>query len=64
MPFEKGHKLGAKRKDAEPLDNKAIAFKGRLGQKEALAQVPDWQSKLRDYVDQLIADADATTDKD
>jgi hypothetical protein len=63
MPFEKGHKLGAKRKDAEPLDVKAIAFKGRLGQKESLAQVPDWQSKMRDYVDQLIAETATDTDK-
>jgi hypothetical protein len=62
MPFKKGNKLGAKRIDAEPLDSKIIGFRGRLGQKEALAQVPDWQSKLRDYVDQLIADA--ATDKD
>jgi hypothetical protein len=62
MPFEKGHKLGAKRIEAEPLDAKVISFRGRLGQKEALTSIPDWQTKLRDYVDQLIAEA--ASDKD
>jgi hypothetical protein len=62
MPFQKGHKLGAKRIETEPLDAKVISFRGRLGQKEALAQVPEWQTKLRDYVDQLIAEANSDTD--
>ena len=28
MPFQKGHKLGAKKKLARALDTQAIAFKG------------------------------------
>ncbi len=56
MPFEKNNKLGAKRIEDEPLDKAVIAFRGRKGQKEALKNVFDWQRRLRDYVEQLIAE--------
>ncbi len=55
MPFRKGHQLGAKKKLARPLDKQAIAFKGYEGQKEKLKAVPDWQERLREFVDQLIS---------
>ncbi|HAG83254.1 MAG TPA: hypothetical protein DCL61_19440 [Cyanobacteria bacterium UBA12227] len=56
MPFQKGHKLGAKKLLKRPLDKEAIAFKGYVGQKEKLKAVPDWQERLREYVDSLISD--------
>jgi hypothetical protein len=52
MTFQKKHKLGFTSEN--PLDASPICFKGRTGQKEALKDVPDWQNKLRDYVDKLI----------
>ncbi|WP_414586291.1 hypothetical protein [Scytonema sp. PCC 10023] len=55
MPFKKGHQLGAKKKLQRPLDKQAIAFKGYEGQKEKLKAVPDWQERLREFVDQLIS---------
>jgi hypothetical protein len=55
MPFRKGHQLGAKKKLQRPLDKQAIAFKGYEGQKEKLKAVPDWQERLREFVDQLIS---------
>lgn len=55
MPFEKGNKLGAKKRLKRPLDKEAIAFKGYKGQKEKLKAVTDWQEKLRGFVDTLIA---------
>jgi hypothetical protein len=58
MPFEKNHKLGAKRLESEPLEKGVIAFRGRQGQKEALKSVLDWQGKLRDFVDLLISSAE------
>ena len=57
MPFQKNHKLGAKQLYEQPLDSQAIAFKGRMGQKEGLKTVANWQERLRDYVDQLIAES-------
>jgi hypothetical protein len=54
MPFQKGNKLAKKLK--RPLDKGTISFRGYEGQKEGLQAIPDWQEKLRDYVDQLIAD--------
>ncbi|BAZ22814.1 hypothetical protein NIES4073_37020 [Kalymmatonema gypsitolerans NIES-4073] len=56
MPFQKGHKLGAKKKLERLLDKDAIAFKGYLGQKEKLKAVPNWQERLRQFVDQLISE--------
>ncbi|BAZ20576.1 hypothetical protein NIES4073_14520 [Kalymmatonema gypsitolerans NIES-4073] len=52
MTFQKKHKLGFT--SSSPLDNEPICFKGRIGQKQALKDIPDWQNKLRDYVDELI----------
>jgi len=56
MPFKKGHKLGAKKQLKRPIDKEVIAFKGYEGQKEKLKAVPDWQERLREFVDQLISD--------
>lgn len=56
MPFQKGHKLGAKKKLDRLLDKEAIAFKGYAGQKEKLKAVPDWQERLRGFVDHLITE--------
>ena len=56
MPFQKNHKLGAKKRLNRPLDNETIGFKGYEGQKEKLKAVPDWQERLREFVDKLIND--------
>jgi hypothetical protein len=55
MPFQKNnHKLGAKKRLNRPLDKETIGFKGYEGQKEKLKAVPDWQERLREFVDKLI----------
>ena len=54
MPFHKNHKLGARKIYARPLDKQIIGFKGFEGQKEKLKNIPNWQNKLRNYVDLLI----------
>ncbi|HAG84445.1 MAG TPA: hypothetical protein DCL61_25645 [Cyanobacteria bacterium UBA12227] len=56
MPFKIGNKLGAKKRLKRPLDKEVIAFKGYEGQKEKLKAVPDWQERLREFVDQLLSD--------
>jgi hypothetical protein len=56
MPFQKGNKLGAKKHHSRPLDEEVIAFRGYEGQKEQLKAVPDWQERLREFVDQLLSD--------
>ncbi|MBD0264724.1 MAG: hypothetical protein ICV78_18975 [Tolypothrix sp. Co-bin9] len=42
----------------EELDAQPICFKGRIGQKAKLKAVPDWQERLREYVDKLIEEVD------
>jgi hypothetical protein len=54
MPFRKNHKFGAKKILDKPLDALPICLKGYLGQKEALRNVPDWQERLREFIDILI----------
>jgi len=56
MPFQKGNKLGAKKYYSRYLDKEVIAFRGYEGQKEKLKAVPDWQERLREFVDQLLSD--------
>lgn len=56
MPFQKNHKLGAKKRLNRPLDKETIGFKGYEGQKEKLKAVPDWPERLREFVDKLIND--------
>ena len=55
MTFRKNNQLGAKKFLKDELDIQPICFKGRLGQKEKLKVVPNWQERLRDYVDTLIS---------
>jgi len=55
MPFQKGNKLGAKKQLKKPLDKEVIAFRGYEGQKEKLKAIPDWQERLREFVDQLVS---------
>ena len=57
MPFEKNHKLGAKKILKRPLDKEVIGFKGYEGQKRKLKAVPDWQERLRVFVDELITES-------
>ncbi|MEA5573343.1 hypothetical protein [Calothrix sp. UHCC 0171] len=54
MPFQKNHQYRWKPEKECSLDKNPICFKGRVGQKESLKNIPDWQDKLRDYVDELI----------
>ena len=56
MPFQKGNKLGAKKIIDRALDRDPICFMGYEGTKEAIKDVPDWQAKLRDYVELLISE--------
>ena len=54
MPFQKHNTYGAIKRLARATDKAVIAFKGYEGQKEKLKAIPDWQERLRLFVDQLI----------
>lgn len=57
MTFKKNHKDRIMPFGLVPLDREAIAFKGRVGQKEKLKSVPNWQEQFRDFVDELTREA-------
>jgi len=60
MPFQKHNTYGAIERLARSTDKAVIAFKGYEGQKEKLKAIPDWQEKLRLFVDQLIDEGGQT----
>lgn len=54
MPFQKGHKKGAKKCLKYPTDKTPLCFVTWEGDKERLMKIPGWQDKLRDYVRELV----------
>lgn len=58
MTFKKNHKLGALPLGVEPLDTSPICFKAQKGVKEKLKTLPDWNGRLRKFVNELIEDLD------
>jgi hypothetical protein len=52
MTFQKKHKFGFT--SDNPLEKTPISFRGRIGQKEALKNIPNWQEQVRDFIDTLI----------
>jgi hypothetical protein len=52
MPFQKKHKFGFT--SEEPLDKNPVCFKVKPGVKDKLKAVPQWQERLRKFVDSLI----------
>ena len=57
MTFRKGNKLGALPYGDKPLNHKPVSFKPRQGQLEKLKAIPNWQERLRDYIDILIEES-------
>jgi hypothetical protein len=57
MPFQKKHKLGALPFNEEPFDSSPVCFKVEKGVKEKLKAVPNWQERLRSFVNELIEEA-------
>lgn len=57
MTFKKGNTFGARRFHERPIDkNHMIGFRGYEGQWEKLKAVPNWKERLREFVDELIAE--------
>jgi len=52
MTFQKNHKFGFTTDN--PLEKIPISIRGRIGQKEALRSIPNWQEQVRDFLDTLI----------
>ncbi|MGH8002788.1 MAG: hypothetical protein ACREPR_25985 [Brasilonema sp.] len=40
----------------EPMDKRPVCFVVRQGIREKLKAIPEWQERLRQYVDQLISE--------
>lgn len=56
MTFQKKHKLGFT--SNRPFDKDPVCFKVLPGVKDKLKAVPDWQERLREFVDELIKGVD------
>ncbi|NMF67029.1 hypothetical protein DP113_05900 [Brasilonema octagenarum UFV-E1] len=56
MPFAKNNKHAYQPQENEALDPTSVCFKVRKGARAKLKAVPNWQERLREFVDQLICD--------
>jgi hypothetical protein len=56
MPFQKNNKFRVLPSNEVAFDKSPLCFKVREGVKEKLKTVPDWQERLRKFVDELIDD--------
>ncbi|MFB2769552.1 hypothetical protein ACE1AT_09715 [Pelatocladus sp. BLCC-F211] len=60
MPFKKKHKLGFT--SNQPFDKDPVCFKVLPEVKDKLKSVPNWQERLREFVDKLIVEANIEGD--
>lgn len=54
MTFKEKHKLGFTSKNGTPLDSLPLSIKLRLGVRNNIRLIPDWQNKLRDLIEQWV----------
>jgi hypothetical protein len=55
MPFQKGNKFAYRPQNEEAFDPVSVCFNVRKGVRDSLKAVPNWQERLREYVDTLVA---------
>jgi hypothetical protein len=56
MTFKKKHKLGFLPENDIPLDRLPVSIKLRLGVRDKVRSIPDWQNKLRGLIEQWVED--------
>ncbi|MBC6432901.1 hypothetical protein FM036_20025 [Nostoc sp. HG1] len=54
MPFQKKHKLGFLTLADQALDPKPLTLKVRVGVREKVKSIPDWQNELREVIETWI----------
>ncbi|GAB1540647.1 hypothetical protein NUACC21_33160 [Scytonema sp. NUACC21] len=58
MPFKKGNKFAYRPQNEEAFDPISVCFNVRKGVRDKLKAVPDWQERLREFVDKLVEEVD------
>jgi hypothetical protein len=56
MPFQKNHKLGTQKILDKSRDKDPICFRGYEGQKAKLRSIPNWQERMRQFIDEITPD--------
>ena len=54
MRFEKNNKFGFTTDREEPLDSVPLTLRLKKGVRETLKQIPEWQSDIRELIDEYI----------
>ena len=57
IPFRKNNEHQARKILKRPLGKENLSIRVYEGQKEALKNIPEWQERLREYIDKLIKDS-------
>lgn len=56
MTFEKNNKLGFVSEGGIPLDKLPLTIKLKVGIRDKVRSIPDWQNKLRDLIETWVGD--------
>lgn len=56
MPFQKNNDLGFKPTEEKPLDRIAFQLKLRLGVRERIKAIPNWQNQVRELLETWVRD--------
>ena len=54
MTFKKNHKLGFLPENDIPLDRLPLSIKLKLGIRDKVRSIPDWQDRLRAMIEQWV----------
>ncbi len=54
MTFKKNHKLGFLSENDIPLDRLPLSIKLKLGIRDKVRSIPDWQDRLRAMIEQWV----------
>lgn len=54
MPFKRNNKLGFIPKNGTPLDKQPLSIKLKLGDRDKVRSIPDWQDKLRGLIERWL----------
>lgn len=61
MPFQKNNQFRMRPYGETPMDKQPLCLKVPIGVKEQLKTIPNWQERLRKFIDELIAESQQNT---
>ncbi|GAA6620291.1 hypothetical protein [Scytonema sp. NUACC26] len=57
MPFQKNNQFRMRPHGKIPMDKQPLCLKVPTGVREQLKTIPNWQERLREFINELIAES-------